>query len=257
MNESLPFSLRHDVALVTGGGTGIGLGIATALVQAGAKVILTGRRAPVLEQACDGLGGREVCRVVVGDVTQPKDRAAMLAEAEASFGQPLSILVNNAGNHLKQPAVDIQEEAFQGVMSTHVNAGFALSCEAQPQMLKAGRGSIVFLASMATFMGVPQVSVYTAAKCAVAGLTRSLAAEWSGQKIRVNAVAPGWIESPMLCKALDGDPARKAKILGRTPMGSFGQPDDVGQAVVYLCSPAARFVTGVVLPVDGGASIGF
>jgi gluconate 5-dehydrogenase len=118
-------------------------------------------------------------------------------------------------------------------------------------------GSILFIASMTSFMGMPQVVAYAAAKSAYLGLVRSLAVEWGPHGVRVNAIAPGWIASPMLERALSGDPVRKGKILGRTPLGSFGDPDDIGWAAVYLASPAAKFVNGVVLPVDGGAAIGF
>jgi len=106
-------------------------------------------------------------------------------------------------------------------------------------------------------MGMPLVIAYSAAKSAYLGITRSLAAEVSPHGVRVNAIAPGWIESPMLRKALAGDEARSNKILGRTPMGKFGEPADIGWAAVYLCSFAAKFVTGMILPVDGGASMGF
>jgi len=113
------------------------------------------------------------------------------------------------------------------------------------------------IASMASYMGVPKIVAYTAAKCAVVGLTRALAAEWSVDNIRVNAIAPGWISTPMTDKAFNNDPERMNKVLGRTPMNKFGDPDDIGQAVVYLCSPASKFVTGTLFPVDGGAQIGF
>ena len=149
------------------------------------------------------------------------------------------------------------DEEFQQVLSTHVNASFALSRDLYPGMLDVGRGNILFIASMASFMGVPNIVAYTAAKCAVIGLTRALAAEWSGSGIRVNAIAPGWIASPMMDQALNDDPHRKQRILDRTPMGGFGEAKDIGNAVNYLTSPAAGFVNGTVLTVDGGASIGF
>ena len=124
-------------------------------------------------------------------------------------------------------------------------------------MIARGSGSILFLASMASLFGIPQVVAYSAAKSAYVGMVRALATELSPHGVRVNAIAPGWIETEMTRKAMDGDPERKRKILSRTPMGRFGTAEDVGMAAVYLSSPAARFVTGVVLPVDGGASIGF
>lgn len=126
-----------------------------------------------------------------------------------------------------------------------------------PGMLERGHGNILFTASMTSLMGMPMVIAYSAAKSAYLGMVRSLATEVSGGGVRVNAIAPGWIESPMLRKALSGDEKRTNKILSRTPMAKFGEPEDIGWAAVYLSSPAAKFLTGVVLPVDGGASIGF
>ena len=124
-------------------------------------------------------------------------------------------------------------------------------------MIERGGGSILFIASMTSLLGMPKVVAYSAAKSAIVGMVRAMASEWSPHGVRVNAIAPGWIETEMTRKAMDGDPQRKAKILSRTPMARFGQPADVGMAAVYLCSPAARFVTGVLLPIDGGASVGF
>jgi gluconate 5-dehydrogenase len=124
-------------------------------------------------------------------------------------------------------------------------------------MVERRAGSVLFTASMASFMGLPQIVAYSAAKSAYLGVVRTLATEWGPSNVRVNAIAPGWIASDMLDKALSGDSARKARILGRTPLARFGEPEDIGWAAVYLCSPAAKFVTGTVLPVDGGASESF
>ena len=110
---------------------------------------------------------------------------------------------------------------------------------------------------MTSLFGIPKVVAYAAAKSAYLGMVRTLATEVSAANVRVNAIAPGWIDSDMTRQAMAGDPARREKIIGRTPMGKFGDADDIGWAAVYLCSPAAKFVTGVVLPVDGGVSIGF
>jgi gluconate 5-dehydrogenase len=124
-------------------------------------------------------------------------------------------------------------------------------------MIQRGRGSILFIASMASFIGVPNVLAYTASKTACLGMVRGLAAELSPQGVRVNAIAPGWIRTAMTDDALSKDPARKNKIIARTPMNRLGETEDIGFAAVYLSSPAAKFVTGTVLTVDGGASIGF
>ena len=138
-----------------------------------------------------------------------------------------------------------------------MNAAFALTRTVLPGMYEAKQGTILYMGSMASLFGIPNVLAYSAAKSAYLGMIRALAVEAGHYQVRVNGIAPGWIETPMLAKALDGDPERKQKILGRTPMETFGKPEDVGWACAYLCSPAARFVTGVMLPVDGGGSIGF
>ena len=124
-------------------------------------------------------------------------------------------------------------------------------------MIARKKGSILFIASMASLMGIPGVVAYSTAKSGIVGMVRTLATEWSPAGVRVNAIAPGWIETAMSAKAMAGDPERKRKVLSRTPAGVFGKPEDVGYAAVYLSSPAAAYVTGVVLPVDGGTSMSF
>jgi NAD(P)-dependent dehydrogenase (short-subunit alcohol dehydrogenase family) len=253
-NTKSAFDLAGQTALITGGGTGLGLGMAKCFVTAGAKVILVGRRNAELEKACAGLGANAFA--LAGDVTKLETIPALVQQAEKLAG-PVSILVNNAGVHLKKPALETSDAEFFKVLQTHVFGAFALSREVGRGMVARKSGSILFTASMTTLMGIPLVVAYSAAKSAYGGMVRSLAVELGPQGVRVNAIAPGWIESDMLNEALNGDPPRKAKILGRTPMNKFGQAQDIGWAAVYLCSPAARFVTGVVLPVDGGASVGF
>ncbi|AWB65577.1 3-oxoacyl-ACP reductase [Saccharobesus litoralis] len=258
INISDKHSLTGEVALVTGGGSGIGFAIAKALIEAGCKVCITGRRANMLESAISELGKTgENVTFYAGDVTRAEHRTAMVTHTTEQFGQSISILVNNAGQNIKQPALDVSAEDFDAVLDTHVKAAFALSQLVAPNMLENQKGSIIFLASMASYMGVPNVIAYTTAKSAVLGLTRGLAAEWSSQGIRVNAIAPGWIHTPMTDKAFSNDPARKEKVLTRTPMQKMGDPEDIAQMAAYLCSPAAKFITGQCIPVDGGAAIGF
>jgi len=223
-------------------------------VSAGAKVILAGRRTAVLKESAAAIGPQ--AGFVVCDVTRFKDAPKVARQAEALFG-PITILVNNAGIHLKKPALATTEDEFLGVLKTHVLGSHALTRAVLPGMLQRQRGSIIFIASMASLFGLPNVLAYGAAKSAYLGMVRVLATEVSPSGVRVNAIAPGWIETAMSRQAMAGDPARKRRILARTPLGRFGEPDDIGAAAVYLCSPAAKFVTGAVLPVDGGVSIGF
>jgi len=248
------FDLSGQTALITGGGTGLGLGMAKCFIASGAKVVLVGRRQEELNQARHALG--ENAFVLAGDVTKLETVPALVEQAETMAG-PLSILVNNAGVHLKKPAVETTDAEFASVIQTHVFGAFALTREVGRRMVTRQSGSILFTASMASLMGIPLVVAYSAAKSAYVGMVRTLSVELGAHGIRVNAIAPGWIASAMLDKALSGDPARKAKILGRTPLNRFGEPEDIGWAAVYLCSPAAKFVTGVVLPVDGGAAEAF
>ncbi|MGD0869144.1 MAG: SDR family oxidoreductase [Bryobacteraceae bacterium] len=248
------FSLGGEVALITGGGTGLGFAIASAFIQAGARVAITGRRESVLKEAANALGP---CAVpMVHDVTSKEGAGALIRKIEEQLA-PVSILVNNAGIHLKRDLLHTSVEEFQSVLDTHVLGSLSVTRAVLPAMMERRSGAILFMASMTSFIGMPNVVAYSAAKSAYAGMVRALACELGGHNIRVNAVAPGWIETPMLHKALDGDAPRAARILARTPMARFGEPADIGNAAVYLCSRAGGFVNGVVLPVDGGASIGF
>ncbi len=248
------FSLKNETALITGGGTGIGFAMAKAMHAAGAKVVLTGRREAELAAATKELGAGAA--YVVHDVNQLDQAPALVARVEQAHG-PLTCLVNNAGQNLKKPAVDTTAEEFEAIMRTHIFGAHALVRAVTPGMVARKHGSILFTASMASIFGIPNVIAYTAAKSAMVGLVRGYAVELSPQGVRVNAIAPGWIDTAMSRKAMDGDPARKNKIVSRTPMAKFGDTEDIGWAAVYLTSPAAKFTTGVMLPVDGGVSIGF
>ena len=248
------FDLTNKLALITGGGTGLGLGIAEAFVQAGARVVITGRREEVLQHACQQLGPAATYQV--NDVADLATLPGLVADIERQFG-PLDTLVNNAGINLKKHTLEVTDAEFQAIIQTNLVGLFALTREVAKSMTPRGRGSIIMITSMAAMYGLSLVSAYAASKSAVLGMTRVLASDLSPHGIRVNAIAPGFIQSPMLAKALDADPERKRKVTGRTPLGGFGQPSDIGCAAVYLASDAARFVTGINLPVDGGNSIGF
>jgi gluconate 5-dehydrogenase len=249
------FRLDGQTALITGGGTGLGFAIAQCMADAGARVVLAGRRAKVLSDAAARIGAS--AHFLEHDVSDAAKAADLIDKTSRLLGASPTILVNNAGIHLKKWAIDTTDAEFLAVMQTHVLGSFALSRAVAPAMLERKSGSIIFIASMASLFGIPQVAAYSAAKSALLGVVRSLATEWSPHGVRVNAIAPGWIDSEMLRGAFNGDPARAARVLGRTPMGRLGEGRDVGQASVFLASAAAKFVTGVVLPVDGGISIGF
>jgi gluconate 5-dehydrogenase len=250
-----PFNLAGHVALITGGGTGIGLGVAQCFVSQGAQVVITGRREEVLRSAAAGLGER--ASYEVHDVTEIDNAASLFDLAEQRHG-PVTCLVNNAGNQVRKAAEEVTDEEFSSVWDVHVRGAFALSQEAARRMMaREEGGSIIFMASMTSLFGIPYVVPYATAKTAHLGLVRTLAAEWSGRGVRVNAIAPGWIETEMSRGAFEEVPDRLVKVMGRTPMNTLGKPDDIGWAAVFLASPAAKFITGTCLPVDGGAAIGF
>lgn len=248
------FSLKGEHALITGGGTGIGLAIAKCMHASGARVVLIGRREAELAEAVRGLG--EGASYVVHDITQFAAAPALIERITKDHG-PITCLVNNAGMHLKKPAIDTTPEELSQVMNTHIFGAHALSRVVLPGMIERKHGQIIFIASMASLFGIPMVVAYAAAKSAMLGMIRTMATELSPHNVRVNAIAPGWIDTAMSRKAFAGDPNRKSKIISRTPMARLGDPEDVGWAAVYLASPAAKFVTGSIMPVDGGVAMGF
>ncbi len=234
--------LAGKTALVTGGTGGIGAAIGRGLAAAGARVTVTGvtEAEVAAAKAAPDFGGQ---RAAVLDV---RDEAAV--NVLIGDFKRLDVLVNCAGTIRRGAEHDL--DVFEQVVDINLG-GTMRCCTAARPLLKAAGGAIVNIASMLSFFGGGLVPAYSASKGGVAQLTKSLAIAYAADTIRVNAVAPGWISTP-LTRALQEDPARNAAVLGRTPMNRWGHPDDIVGAVVFLCSPAAAFITGVVLPADGG-----
>jgi NAD(P)-dependent dehydrogenase (short-subunit alcohol dehydrogenase family) len=246
---------KEKIAIVTGGGSGIGLAIAEKFVAAGIRTIIVGRDEQKLAKAKEKWGA--LCETRPCDLSNLATIPALVNELVQKHGR-IDILVNNAGINLKKEFTDVTDEDFQRILQTNVTAVFALSREVVKCMLEKGiNGSIVNISSMASQYGIPKVIAYTASKAAIEGMTKAMATELSPKGIRINCIAPGFIATDMSAKALNNDPERKAKVMGRTPMGYLGDPSDIGDAALFLASDAAKYITGVVLPVDGGNSIGF
>ena len=233
-----PDLFAEKIALVTGGTSGIGAGVATALSRLGARVRVGGRGAGAYSPP----GGLDIAVDEV-DVTDARAVQDWVAAPER-----LDILINCAGVIRRQEEHEL--DPFEDVLAVNLTGTMRLCTAARPRLAQT-RGCIVNTASMLSFFGSAAAPAYSASKGGVAQLTKSLALAYAADGIRVNAVAPGWIATP-LTQPLQDDPAREGAILARTPMGRWGTPADIGRAVAFLCSPAASFITGVVLPVDGG-----
>jgi len=246
---------QNKIAIVTGGGSGIGLAIAEKFTQNNIRTIIIGRDQKKLDSAKEKLG--ELCEPVPYDVNELAGIPKLVDELVQRFGV-IDILVNNAGINLKKDFTEVTDEDFQKIILTNVTSVFVFSREVVKCMLEKKNGGVIInISSMAAQYGLPRVIGYSASKNAIDGMTRAMAVELSPKGIRINAIAPGFITTPMTAKAFSDDPARLNKAMGRTPMGKLGEPADIGDAALFLVSDAAKFITGVILPVDGGNSIGF
>lgn len=248
------FSLKDRVAVITGGGSGLGLAMAKCLASAGAKIIIIGRRLDVLKAAVDEIG--HDAEYIPFDINETDKVEGLLNDIVKRHGK-IDILINNAGRQIKKYFEDMSLEEFDEQLNTNLRAVFSLTKEAVKYMKKQGKGSVIFVSSMSGFIGLTQMTGYSVSKTGILGMVRTLASELSGSGIRFNAIAPGFIDTPMFQKATANDPERQRKILSRTPMNQFGTPMDIGWAALYLASDASSFVTGTCLTVDGGCVTGF
>jgi NAD(P)-dependent dehydrogenase (short-subunit alcohol dehydrogenase family) len=242
------------IAVITGGGSGLGLAIAEKFVQAEITTIIIGRDKRKLDAARLKLG--KDCHPIVHDLNDLSSIPALVRQIISDYNR-IDVLVNNAGINMKKDFSDVTDEEFDGILHTNVKSVFALSREVVKTMLPRKKGNIINISSMASQYGIPKVIAYTASKAAIEGMTRAMAVELSPAGILVNCIAPGFIATDMSAKALNGDPERKQKVFARTPLGRLGDPGDIGDAALFLASDQSKYLTGVILPVDGGNSIGF
>ncbi|MGJ5203776.1 SDR family oxidoreductase [Bradyrhizobium sp. HKCCYLR20261] len=241
------FDLTGRRALVTGSSQGIGLALARGLADAGAEIVLNGRDEAKLAAAASGIKG---ARVLAFDVTDHAAVRAAVDRFEAEIG-PLDILVNNAGMQHRAPLEDFPDEAFQRLLQTNIASVFNVGQACGRHMIGRRAGKIINIASVQTSLARPSIAPYTATKGAVGNLTKGMATDWAKHGLQVNAIAPGYFDTP-LNAALVADPAFSTWLEKRTPAGRWGRVEELVGACIFLASAASSFVNGHVLYVDGG-----
>jgi NAD(P)-dependent dehydrogenase (short-subunit alcohol dehydrogenase family) len=243
------FDLAGKTALITGGSGGIGQAIVRALHTYGAIVTLSGTRLEPMQEVARALGAR--AHVVAADLTEPEAIAELVRASVAAMGS-IDILVNNAGISHREPTVETADQAWLHVLDVNLTAIFRLTRAVMPSMIARKWGRIINISSILAVTGSPGMGPYAASKAGMIGLTKSLAAEFAEHGVTVNCIAPGYIRTPMM----DMNPPEVLEhLLRRIPVGFFGAPDDVAGAVVYLASPAARFITGETVHINGGMAM--
>ena len=253
------FDLTGKVALVTGAAHGLGKGIAICLAKAGAHVVINDICEP--KEAEDALSQVETAEkpavFMQADVSEEAEVTRLFQHIKERFGK-LDILINNAGTSQDRDIYSITTDDWSRILKTNLTSGFLCSRAAFPLMRERQYGRIIFVSSVVGERGALFGHAhYAASKSGQIGLVKTLARTGAPDHITVNAIAPGWIDTPMFHKATDNDPPRLAKIMGRIPAKSVGDPMDVGMCAAFLCSDAARYISGTCIPVDGGALIGF
>ena len=240
--------LKDKTAIITGGGTGIGLATAHAFYQEGAKIILFGRRKEKLEKAVEKLGGSAI--IVQGDMTNNNDLDKLINETLHNF-KKIDILVNNAGLFNGSPLHEISDSQWDEIMDINIRSVFQLTRRVLPVMLSQKYGSIIHISSILGLIAVPQVAAYNVSKGALNQFSRSIAVEYGSSGIRSNSICPGLIATDMTADLMkDADLMKEWS--KEYPIGRFGKPEDVANACLYLASDESSFVTGITLPVDGG-----
>jgi 2-dehydro-3-deoxy-D-gluconate 5-dehydrogenase len=249
------FDLTGKVAIVTGGGSGIGLGIARGLANAGARVAIVGRDAAKLNAAAHRATteGRVELIPIAGDVSVEGQVAAVVSQVTDKLG-PISILFNNAGINIRNQPQEMTLDQWRRVMDVNLTSAFLMSKAVYPAMKQASAGKIVNIGSMASLFGASYAPAYGASKAGIVQLTKSLAVAWAPDNIQVNAILPGWFETDMTDRAKVEVAGLAERVTARIPAGRWAKPADMAGTALWLASRASDYVTGAAIPVDGGYS---
>jgi tropinone reductase I len=254
MEKAAKWTLNNKKALVTGGTKGIGLAIAEEFLALGAEVLVVARSVEQLEGIVrDWQQAGLAAHGVAGDMSQRADREHVMEVIAKQWGR-LDILVNNVGTNLRKKALDYAEAEYDQLMETNLKSAFQLCQLAFPLLKAAGQGSILNISSVAGLNHVRTGVIYGMSKAAINQLTKNLAVEWAADGIRVNGIAPWYIQTP-LAEAVLKNPGFLNDVLSRTPMARVGQPEEVAAAAAFLCMPHASYITGQTLAIDGGFSV--
>jgi 2-dehydro-3-deoxy-D-gluconate 5-dehydrogenase len=248
------FDLANKVAIVTGGTSGIGFGIAKGFISAGAQVALIGRDEARGKKALAALGAADAAIYIKADISVGEQCVRMVEEVEKHFGR-VDILVNNAGMNIRRHAQDYSHAEWHQIIDTNLSSAFYCAQAVHPAFVRAKGGKIINIGSMLSLFGTTYGAGYAASKGGIVQLGRALAVEWAPQNIQVNTLLPGWIETELTAEAKKLFPDLEAGILSRTPQARWGKPEDLAGITIALCSSACDFITGTAIPVDGGYSI--
>lgn len=246
------FSMAGKVSMVTGGGRGIGLGIAKALAGAGSDLALVARTESQILEAADFISkeyGRKV-ETITANLSELEGIDTIVQQALSRYGR-IDVLVNNAGSNIRKPFLEVTTEDYDTIMQIQLKSAYFMAQTVAREMAKVGRGKIINLSSLTSKIAVPNISIYGAAKGGIFSLTKALALELAPHNINVNAVAPGYVRTHMT-EAAFKDKKTTEWMLSRIPLGRFGTPEDIGNAALFLASPASDYLTGEVIFIDGG-----
>lgn len=249
------FDLKDKVAIITGGNGGIGLGIARGLSSVGCDIVIAARNPAKTTEAADGIRRDYGVRVLELELdVRSQDKVEFMVRKTLETYNRIDVLVNNAGINIRKMPQDLTPAEYDEILDINLRGAFLCAKAVYPAMKAAGGGKVINIGSMTSLFGGPKLMAYGASKGGIVSMTRALASAWAVDKIKVNAILPGWIDTDLTRRSRGEIQGLNEQVLARTPMGRWGNPEDLQGAAIFLAASASDFITGVALPVDGGYS---